>query len=89
MKKTEINIQPITAFTKRYENAVVSKSREIRLSIEEAGLLNAAMVNLLSNNIDEILKTIISSDNSVENQNQNQNENDVIAIKMDAGSFKK
>lgn len=84
MSKQEINLKPINLFIKRYENAIASRSKEIRLSIEEAGLLNAALVNLLTNNINDIYNSMLESAKNittVENA-------DIIEIKMDAGSFK-
>lgn len=84
MSNQEINLKPINLFTKRYESAITSRSKEIRLSIEEAGLLNAVLVNLLTNNINDIYNIMSESANST-TTDENM---DIIEIQMDAGSFK-
>ena len=79
--KDHIDIQPILKFNKRYNSAITSKSKEIRLTIEEAGLLNSALSSLLSVNISEVL-------NGQQESNNPSKSDDVIDLKLDAGSFK-
>lgn len=78
-----LDLDSIHKFNKRYASAVASKNKDIRLSIEEAGLLNSAILSLLSINIEDLI-------NNLNNDNDKKETNtEVLDIKMDAGSFKK
>lgn len=79
------NIQPILNFTKRYESAVIGKSKEIRLTIEEAGILNASIAKLLSLKLDEVY-SYLGAQNLTPVQETNKIE--TLEVFMDAGSFK-
>lgn len=82
--KDQIDLQPIIKFNKRYSSAVTSKSKEIRLTIEEASLLASALSSLLSLNVSEFIEL----SNNIKTQNNDSIPGEPIEIRMDAGSFK-
>lgn len=78
-----INITAIRKFIQRYEKGITSQSREIKLSIEEAGLLSAALNDLLTNRyfnlINELKSPPISSKEDEKTVELN--------VAMDGGDF--
>ncbi len=76
MKKPNVNTSIIQQFIKRYESAVLTKNKDIRISTEEASQLITSLVGLMSFYLEE-------------NMNQKENKEEVFSISLDLGTFKK
>lgn len=76
-KNKTVNTQSIASFIKRYEQAIVARSKDIRLSIDEAGLLVSSLTLLLNNKLDGI------------KEEHKPKKEETIVVNLDAGSFKK
>lgn len=76
MKEKTLNLDALDKFIKRYEQAITGRSKELRLSIEEAGLISAALSSLL-----------IEKLSNLEKQPEIQIE-ETVEVRLDAGNFK-
>lgn len=65
-------------FIKKYEYALKSKSKDIRLTIEEASLIVSTMV-----------KMFLSNKKGPENSTEKKENNELIKVDLDFGYFKK
>ncbi len=74
------NIKHLENFIKKYENALTIKSKDLRLTIEEASLIVSAITKIL----------LINHDNKEEEKSSEKKENkETIKIDLDFGFFKK
>lgn len=76
MKKPNVNTSIISQFVKRYETAVLTKNKDIRLSIEEASQLVSSLTGLLSFYLEE-------------NINKKEDKEEIFELNLDLGTFKK
>lgn len=72
-----INKTAILQFIERYKRALQSKSKEMRLTIEEAGLLTASLAAILVEKEEQKPEIVIT-----------QPSEEAIEIEFDAGGFK-
>lgn len=87
MKKIEIqnDTKIIDEFIKKYERALITKSKDIRLTIEEASLLVSSLTKmLLQNNGRNHQKQ--EKSNIIE-KNDSTSKEEIINIKLDFGYF--
>jgi hypothetical protein len=69
------NTMPFQQFTQQLKAAELANAKEIKLSIQQARLLNIALTELLELNLSELIKNIQTSDTEVVN------------IQIDGGKF--
>lgn len=75
----QINTTPITQFSQIVRAAELSQQREIKLTIQQARLLNLALV--------EILDKLTTDYESMLNSLKSSSSNESISVQMDGGGF--
>ena len=73
----QINLSPITQFAQQVRSAEFSHQKEIKLSIQQARLLNLALVEIMDLLLNQYKKTT----------DPNTSKNEVIQINVDGGGF--
>ncbi|MEM5877550.1 MAG: hypothetical protein QXF12_01595 [Candidatus Aenigmatarchaeota archaeon] len=86
MKKIEIHndTKIIDEFIKKYERALITKSKDIRLTIEEASLLVSSLTKLLLQNNSRYYQN--QEKNNITEKSDSGKE-EIINIKLDFGYF--
>lgn len=73
----QINLSPITQFAQQVRSAEFAHQKEIKLSIQQARLLNLALVEIMDLLLNQNKKTVEPINSKT----------DVIQINMDGGGF--
>jgi hypothetical protein len=76
----QINLTPITQFTQQLRAAELSQSKELKIPIQQARLLNLALA--------EIQDKLVQDYESLFNKLKHNTENEVVNIMLDGGDFK-
>jgi len=76
----QINLTPITQFTQQLRAAELSQSKELKIPIQQARLLNLALA--------EIQDKLLQDYESLFNKLKHNTENEVVNIMLDGGDFK-
>ena len=71
----QINLSPITQFAQQVRSAEFAHQKEVKMSIQQARLLNLALI--------EIMDALLSNKNT----KLSTSDNEVIRINMDGGGF--
>ena len=74
------NLTPITQFTQQLRAAELSQSKELKIPIQQARLLNLALA--------EIQDKLVQDYESLFNKLKHNTENEVVNIMLDGGDFK-
>ena len=77
--QNQINLTPITQFVQQLRSAELSQSKEIKMSIQQARLLNLALTEVLDNlrqDYEALLNTL-----------KDRTSSEVISVTMDGGEF--
>lgn len=74
-----INLTPITNFAQLVKSAELSQSKEIRIDIQQARILNATLV--------EMMDKVLQDYDQLFNLLKSQKDSDVINVSMDGGTF--
>mgnify|MGYP003346054284 CR=1 FL=1 len=77
--QNQINLSPLQQFTNAVRAAELSQQKEVKLSIQQARLLNLTLTEMLDK-INRDLETVFSA-------LKNSNNTEVITISMDGGSL--
>lgn len=75
----QINTTPITLFAQLLRSAELSQSKEVKMSIQQARLLNLTLL--------EVLDKLHQDQERLLNELKNSAESEVIAISVDGGGF--
>lgn len=76
-------VSPLEMFIKKYKNAIASRSKDIRLSIEEATDVLTAFATINTSN-EDLSKVLLSLKNSIQSLQQDIKSPGI----MDGGKFK-
>lgn len=77
--QNQVNITPITLFAQLLRSAELNQSKEIKISIQQARLLNLALIEMLdkvNQNYEDLIDELRKSSDT-----------DVISVSMDGGNF--
>jgi hypothetical protein len=74
-----INLTPITNFAQLVKSAELSQSKEIRIDIQQARILNATLV--------EMMDKVLQDYDQLFNLLKSQKDSEVINVSMDGGTF--
>lgn len=75
-----INTTPITQFAQMLRSAELSQSKEIKIPIQQARLMNLAFV--------ELMEQVKQDYESMFNQLKKSVDNEVVSVSLDGGGFK-
>jgi hypothetical protein len=75
-----INTTPITQFAQMLRSAELSQSKEVKIPIQQARLMNLAFV--------ELMEQVKQDYESMFNQLKKSVDNEVVSISLDGGGFK-
>ena len=75
-----INTTPITQFAQMLRSAELSQSKEIKIPIQQARLMNLAFV--------ELMEQVKQDYESMFNQLKKSADNEVVSVSLDGGGFK-
>jgi hypothetical protein len=78
--QNQINLTPITQFAQLLRAAELSQSKEVKMTVQQARLLNLALT--------EIQDKLIQDYESMYNLLKNSIDTEVITVSMDGGDFK-
>jgi len=76
----QINLTPITQFIQAVRAAELTQSKEVKISIQQARLLNLAL--------SEMQDKMLQDYESLFNELKNKADNEVVNVSMDGGGFK-
>jgi len=79
--QNQINLTPITQFAHLLRAAELSQSKEVKIPIQQARLLNLALL--------EIQDKLLQDYETLFNKLKTSSETEVISVTMDGGSFEK
>jgi hypothetical protein len=77
--QNQINLSPITQFAQILKSAELSQSKEVRIPIQQARLMNLAFVELM----DQLLRDY----ESILNDLKKSKDTEVVSVAMDGGGF--
>lgn len=77
--QNQINTTPLTQFAQALKSAELSQQKEVKLSIQQARLLNTALVEVL----DKVNRDLESLYNALKGSTNNE----TITVAMDGGTF--
>jgi hypothetical protein len=78
--QNQINLTPITQFVQLLRAAELSQSKEVKLTVQQARLLNLALT--------EIQDKLVQDYESMYNALKNSVDTEVVTVAMDGGDFK-
>jgi len=78
--QNQINLTPITQFSQLLRAAELSQSKEVKMTVQQARLLNLALT--------EMQDKLIQDYESMYNLLKNSIDTEVITVSMDGGDFK-
>jgi hypothetical protein len=77
--QNQINLTPITQFAQALRAAELGQSKEVKLSIQQARLLNLALT--------EMQDKLVQDYESLFNKLKTSSENQVVSVMLDGGTF--
>ena len=77
--QNQINLSPITQFVQAVRSAELSQAKEVKLSIQQARLLNLALT--------ELLEKLSRDYETLFNELKSSSDTEVISVTMDGGGF--
>jgi hypothetical protein len=77
--QNQINLTPISQFAQTLRAAELAQAREVKLTIQQARLLNLALL--------EIQDKLLQDFESLFNQLKTSSETEVVSVTMDGGGF--